>query len=177
MDESVFVDRCHGRLGTYNEHVRRCQIRQLQDRRRHRGTVLALGSRVSPGPSRRTARKAIRTLKRLPDIGVNSVDADSYGPDVSEKLIREAVHPYKGMRKGRPRPNSWVPNGRPDYLIGEVQDGSGALVACPFSTQDSSMLLTLARADALIRRRPFAPPAREGTAVDVIRLDFAGSRH
>jgi molybdopterin biosynthesis enzyme len=37
------------------------------------------------------------------------------------------------------------------------------------------MLLTLARADALIRRRPFAPPAREGTAVDVMRLDFAGS--
>jgi pyridoxine 4-dehydrogenase len=71
--------------------------------------------------------EAIRTLKRLPEIGVNFVDtADSYGPDVSEKLIREALHPYKGMlvaTKGgleRPGPNSWVPNGRPDYLVGEV---------------------------------------------------------
>ncbi len=71
--------------------------------------------------------EAIRTLKRLPEIGVNFVDtADSYGPDVSEKLIHEALYPYKGMlvaTKGgleRPGPNSWVPNGRPDYLVGEV---------------------------------------------------------
>jgi len=71
--------------------------------------------------------ETIRTLKRLPEIGVNFVDtADSYGPDVSEKLIREALHPYKGMliaTKGgleRPGPNNWVSNGRPDYLVAEV---------------------------------------------------------
>src|ERR1700734_1318698 len=71
--------------------------------------------------------EALRTLKRLPEIGVNFVDtAASYGPDVSENLIREALHPYKGMlvatKAGleRPGPNSWVPNGRPDYLVGEV---------------------------------------------------------
>jgi aryl-alcohol dehydrogenase-like predicted oxidoreductase len=72
--------------------------------------------------------EVIRTLKRLPEIGVNFVDtADSYGPDVSENLIREALHPYKGMlvaTKGgfeRPGPNNWVTNGRPDYLVGQVQ--------------------------------------------------------
>jgi pyridoxine 4-dehydrogenase len=71
--------------------------------------------------------EVIRTLKRLPELGVNFVDtANSYGPDVSEKLIREALHPYQGMlvatKAGlaRPGPNNWVPNGRPDYLIAEV---------------------------------------------------------
>src|ERR1700729_3150684 len=71
--------------------------------------------------------EAVRTLKRLPEIGVHFVDtADSYGPDVSEKLIHEALHPYKGMliaTKGgleRPGPNIWNPNGRPDYLIKEA---------------------------------------------------------
>jgi pyridoxine 4-dehydrogenase len=71
--------------------------------------------------------EVIRTLKRLPEIGVNFVDtADSYGPDVSEKLIHEALHPYKGMliatKAGleRPGPNNWVPNGRPDYLVAEA---------------------------------------------------------
>src|ERR1700709_1345870 len=62
--------------------------------------------------------EVIRTLKRLPEVGVNFVDtADSYGPDISEKLIHEALHPYKGMlvaTKGgfeRPGPNNWVTNG------------------------------------------------------------------
>jgi pyridoxine 4-dehydrogenase len=71
--------------------------------------------------------ECLRTLKRLPELGVNFVDtADSYGPDVSEKLIHEALHPYKGMliaTKGgleRRGPNIWNPNGRPDYLIKEV---------------------------------------------------------
>lgn len=42
--------------------------------------------------------EALRVLKRLPELGVDFVDtADSYGPDVSELLIREALHPYKGM--------------------------------------------------------------------------------
>lgn len=72
--------------------------------------------------------EAIRTLKRLPEIGVNFIDtADSYGPDVSEKLIREALHPYSGLliaTKGgltRGGPDQWTPNGRPDYLIGQAE--------------------------------------------------------
>jgi aryl-alcohol dehydrogenase-like predicted oxidoreductase len=67
---------------------------------------------------------AIKTLKRLPELGVNFVDtADSYGPDVSEELIHAALHPYKGMliaTKGgltRTGPDIWVPVGRPEYLI------------------------------------------------------------
>jgi pyridoxine 4-dehydrogenase len=67
---------------------------------------------------------AIATLKRLPELGVNFVDtADSYGPDVSEEIIHEALYPYPGMliaTKGgltRTGPDVWVPVGRPEYLI------------------------------------------------------------
>jgi pyridoxine 4-dehydrogenase len=72
--------------------------------------------------------EALRTLKRVPQLGVNLIDtADSYGPDVSERLIREALHPYKGLviaTKGgltRPAPGSWVSNGRPEYLLGQAE--------------------------------------------------------
>ncbi len=65
----------------------------------------------------------IATLRRLPEIGVNFIDtADSYGPDVSEHLIRAALHPYDGIliaTKGgltRTGPNLWHPVGRPEYL-------------------------------------------------------------
>ena len=68
--------------------------------------------------------EALRVLKRLPELGVDFVDtADSYGPDVSELLIREALHPYRGIviaTKGgltRTGPNLWTPVGRPEYLI------------------------------------------------------------
>jgi pyridoxine 4-dehydrogenase len=68
--------------------------------------------------------EAIRTLKRVPELGINFIDtADSYGPDVSERLIREALHPYRGMliaTKGgfaRTGPGKWVPLGRPEYLV------------------------------------------------------------
>lgn len=68
--------------------------------------------------------EAIRTLERAPELGINFIDtADSYGPDVSEELIREALHPYKGMliaTKGgltRTGPQQWIPVGRPEYLI------------------------------------------------------------
>ncbi len=68
--------------------------------------------------------EAIRVLRRLPELGVNFIDtADSYGPDVSERLIREALHPYRAVHiatKGgltRSGPNQWTPLGRPDYLI------------------------------------------------------------
>src|SRR5450755_3986891 len=42
--------------------------------------------------------EAIATLKRVPELGINFIDtADSYGPDVSERLIREALFPYLHM--------------------------------------------------------------------------------
>lgn len=68
--------------------------------------------------------EAIRTLKRLPELGVNFIDtADSYGPNVSEELIREALHPYKNLliatKAGLTRqgPDQWTPRGDPAYLI------------------------------------------------------------
>lgn len=71
---------------------------------------------------------ALRTLKRLPELGVNFIDtADSYGPDVSEELIAEALHPYKDLfiatKAGltRPGPDRWIPNGKPDYLIAQAK--------------------------------------------------------
>jgi len=66
---------------------------------------------------------AIAVLKRLPDLGVDFIDtADSYGPEDSENLIHEALHPFDGMHvatKGgftRHGPNLWAAVGRPEYL-------------------------------------------------------------
>jgi aryl-alcohol dehydrogenase-like predicted oxidoreductase len=43
--------------------------------------------------------EALRTLKRVPELGINFIDtADSYGPDVSEELIHEALFPYGAMQ-------------------------------------------------------------------------------
>lgn len=73
--------------------------------------------------------EAIRTLEKLGELGVNFVDtADSYGPHVSEKLIREVLYPYDGVliaTKGgltRPGPGQWMPNGNPDYLRQQAHD-------------------------------------------------------
>ena len=68
--------------------------------------------------------EAKRVLKRLPDLGVNFIDtADAYGPEVSENLIAEALHPYPAglviATKGgftRQGPNKWAVVGRPAYL-------------------------------------------------------------
>jgi pyridoxine 4-dehydrogenase len=72
--------------------------------------------------------EAVRTLKRLPELGVDFIDtAASYGPDVSENLIRESLHPYKDLliaTKGglaRPGPDNWVPNGRPEFLRADLE--------------------------------------------------------
>ena len=67
--------------------------------------------------------EAIRTLKRVPELGINFIDtANSYGPNISEQLIREALYPYDGVliatKAGlrRPSPGQWEPDGRPEYL-------------------------------------------------------------
>ena len=78
------------------------------------------------GPPRHRA-EAIGVLKRLPALGVNFIDtADSYGPDVSEQLIREALHPYDGLliatKAGftRSGPDRWHINCRPEHLIAQA---------------------------------------------------------
>ncbi|HYP17270.1 MAG TPA: aldo/keto reductase [Opitutus sp.] len=67
---------------------------------------------------------ARRLLRRVVELGVNFIDtADSYGPEVSERLIAEALHPYPAglviATKGgltRQGPDRWAPVGRPEYL-------------------------------------------------------------
>jgi pyridoxine 4-dehydrogenase len=66
---------------------------------------------------------AIAVLKRLPELGVDFIDtADAYGPEDSENLIHEALHPFNGIHvatKGgftRHGPNIWAAVGRPEYL-------------------------------------------------------------
>ncbi len=78
------------------------------------------------GPPRDKA-EALRVLKRLPGLGINFIDtADSYGPDVSEQLIREALHPYAGLlvatKAGfiRSGPNMWRVDCRPEHLIAQA---------------------------------------------------------
>ena len=65
----------------------------------------------------------LATLRRLPELGVNFIDtAASYGPEVSENLIAEALAPYDGLTvatKGglsRAGPAKWAKLGRPEYL-------------------------------------------------------------
>jgi len=66
---------------------------------------------------------AVAVLKRAVELGRNFIDtADSYGPEISEDLIREALHPYDSITiatKGgltRQGPDQWAPVGRPEYL-------------------------------------------------------------
>lgn len=68
--------------------------------------------------------KAKAVLRRAVELGINFIDtADAYGPEVSERLIREALHPYPAelviATKGgltRQGPDRWLPVGRPEYL-------------------------------------------------------------
>src|SRR6202522_2361538 len=73
--------------------------------------------------------EALRVLRRAVELGVTFIDtADAYGPEVSEKLIAEALHPYPKdliiATKGgftRSGPNAWAPVGRPEYLHQQVE--------------------------------------------------------
>ncbi|OUJ71108.1 aldo/keto reductase [Hymenobacter crusticola] len=75
--------------------------------------------------------ESIRVLKRAVELGINFIDtADSYGPNVSEELIAEALHPYAAglviATKGgllRTGPNQWPINSHPDHLQ-EALEGS-----------------------------------------------------
>lgn len=76
--------------------------------------------------------KGRAVLRRAVELGVNLIDtADFYGPEVSERLIAEALHPYpdglviatKGGLQWRPGPNQGVVDGRPEHLR-EAVDGS-----------------------------------------------------
>jgi pyridoxine 4-dehydrogenase len=86
------------------------------------GAMRITGEGIWGEPKDRNEAK--RVLQRLMELGVNFIDtADAYGPEVSENLIAEALHPYpKGLviaTKGgltRQGPNVWAPVARPEYL-------------------------------------------------------------
>lgn len=73
--------------------------------------------------------ECLATLRRLPELGVNFIDtADSYGPEISEHMLRQALHPYPdGMviatkaGQSRPSPSQWIPLGRPEYLLQQAR--------------------------------------------------------
>jgi pyridoxine 4-dehydrogenase len=86
------------------------------------GAMRVTGQGIWGEPPDREEAKAV--LRRAVDLGVNLIDtADSYGPEVSESLIAEALHPYPddlviATKAGleRPGPGQWTPNGHPDHL-------------------------------------------------------------
>ena len=91
------------------------------------GAMRITGNGIWGEPADREECK--RVLRRAVELGVDFIDtADSYGPDVSEQLIGETLAPYKkGLviaTKGgftRQGPNKWVPLGRAEYLIQQVE--------------------------------------------------------
>lgn len=85
------------------------------------GAMRIVGDGVWGDP--RDRDEVLRVLRRLPELGVDLIDtADSYGPFISEDLIREALHPYDGIvvatKAGLTRngPGRWLAVGRPEYL-------------------------------------------------------------
>jgi aryl-alcohol dehydrogenase-like predicted oxidoreductase len=100
------------------------------DMRVHRlgfGAMQITGPGIWGEPGNRS--EAIDVLRRAVELGINFIDtANSYGPYVSEQLIREALHPYPpglviATKAGlvRTGPNQWHPVGRPEYLRQECE--------------------------------------------------------
>lgn len=94
----------------------------LQVNRMGYGAMRITGKGIFGPPA--DGAECIRVLQRALDLGVNFIDtADSYGPNVSEEIIAEALWPYPSTlviaTKGgfeRPGPDQWTTNGRPEHL-------------------------------------------------------------
>ena len=115
------------------------------------GAMRITGQGIWGEPADRGA--CLETLRGLRTLGINFIDtADSYGPDVSEHLIREALHPYGDIlvaTKGgltRTGPNLWHPVGRPEYLRQQ------ALMSCRFLGLEQIGLWQLHRIDPKVPR-------------------------
>ncbi len=113
-----------------------------------------------------------RVLRRAVELGINVIDtADSYGPEVSERLIAEALYPYPDdlviATKGglvRPGPSRWVPDGRPEHLR----------VAC----EGSLKRLRVDRIDVYQFHRPDPKVPFEESVGELVRLKEEGKiRH
>lgn len=86
------------------------------------GAMQITGAGIWGQPADRA--EVVRTLQRLPELGIDFIDtADSYGPNVSEELLRDALpagHQILLATKAglaRTGPDRWTPLGRPEYLI------------------------------------------------------------
>ncbi len=131
---------------------------------------------------------SIAVLKRAVELGVNFIDtADSYGPDVSERLIGEALHPYAdglviATKAGLTRsgPDRWHTNGKPEHIRAAIE---GSLKRLKLETID---LYQLHRIDpevpAEVSLGVFADLQREGkirhiglSEVTVEQIDHARS--
>ena len=126
------------------------------------GTMRLTGEGIWGEP--KNHKESLAVLHRALELGVNLLDtADSYGPEVAERLIAEALYPYpKGLviatKAGfqRPGPNKWVEDGRPQHLREAV---AGSLKRLRLERID---LLQLHRID------PKVPmPDQIGTLVDL----------
>lgn len=86
------------------------------------GAMRIVGDGVWGEPADREA--AVDVVRRAVELGVDFIDtADSYGPNISEEILAEALYPYKDGLKiatkvgfTRTGPGKWVPVGRPEYL-------------------------------------------------------------
>jgi aryl-alcohol dehydrogenase-like predicted oxidoreductase len=93
------------------------------------GAMRITGEGIWGEPERPDEAKEV--LRRAVELGINLIDtADSYGPEVSERLIGDTLYPYPedlviATKAGlvRPGPNDWRPNGRPEH-IREALEGS-----------------------------------------------------
>jgi aryl-alcohol dehydrogenase-like predicted oxidoreductase len=102
---------------------------ELTVRRLGFGAMRITGDGIWGEPEDR--EEAIAVVRRAVELGVNLIDtADSYGPEVSEKIIAEALYPYPDglviATKGglvRPGPGRWERDGRPEHLR-EACEGS-----------------------------------------------------
>ncbi len=103
---------------------------ELGGRRVHRlgfGAMRLTGPGIWGEPADRA--ECVRVVRRAVELGVDLIDtADSYGPEVSEDIIREALHPYPdgltiATKAGLTRsgPDVWAPVGRPEYLRQECE--------------------------------------------------------
>lgn len=101
--------------------------KDLQVNRLGYGTMQLTGPGVWGDPA--DPEEALRVLQRSVELGVTFIDtADSYGPFVSERLIKQALHPYNedlviATKAGltRPGPDEWLPVGRPEYIRQQVE--------------------------------------------------------
>jgi len=105
----------------------RFQLGDLTINRLGYGTMQLTGPGVWGEPNDRDG--AIRVIRRAAELGVNLFDsADAYGPNITDVLLREALHPYSddiviATKVGQTRqgPNLWTPSGVPAYLRQQVE--------------------------------------------------------